>query len=272
MLPKLAVFDVDGTLVSYDGGCSPAVRTALTRLRSAGVVTAIATGRPRQAIAETLAMVGPVDYAVCGNGSTVTHVETDRVIRRSVVPGDLTERLVPAVRNDLPGVGIAIDVDDRIVEEAGLHQRLPPRDPVPTVPDALAAIGSPVPDHQRVIFFHDDFDGDLPGLASYLEPHVDDRVDIFHAMLLPVVEVIPAGDNKAAALADLVAHIAISAADVVAVGDGVNDVEMLRWAGRSVAMAHARPEVRAAADAVTGSVEDDGVAVFVEALFEEVQQ
>ena len=89
-------------------------------------------------------------------------------------------------------------------------------------------------------------------------------------MLLPVVEVIPAGDNKAAALADLVAHIAISAADVVAVGDGVNDVEMLRWAGRSVAMAHARPEVRAAADQVTGSVEDDGVAVFVEALFEEV--
>ena len=104
MLPKLAVFDVDGTLVSYDGGCSPAVRTALTRLRSAGVVTAIATGRPRQAIAETLAMVGPVDYAVCGNGSTVTHVETDRVIRRSVVPGDLTERLVPAVRGAVPRV------------------------------------------------------------------------------------------------------------------------------------------------------------------------
>ena len=269
VLPKLAVFDVDGTLVSFDGTGSPGGRDALARLRRAGVVTAIATGRGRQEIAETIAKVGQVDYAVCGNGSTVTHVETGTIIRKSVVPPDLTERVVPAVRRDLPGVGIAIELEDRVVEEVGLHHRLPPREPVPTVPDALAAVGSPVPEHQRVIFFHDDFDGDLPGLAARVRPHLDHRVDLFHGALLPLVEIIPAGDNKAAALADLVAHLAVTAADVVAVGDGVNDVEMLRWAGRSVAMANARAEVQAAADHVTGSVESGGVAVFVEGLFAE---
>jgi hydroxymethylpyrimidine pyrophosphatase-like HAD family hydrolase len=48
---------------------------------------------------------------------------------------------------------------------------------------------------------------------------------------------------------------------VLAIGDGRNDVEMLRWAGRGVAMGQAVEEVRAAADAVTATVQDDGVAV-----------
>jgi len=48
--------------------------------------------------------------------------------------------------------------------------------------------------------------------------------------------------------------------DVLAIGDGRNDIEMLEWAGRGVAMGQAPPEVREIADAVTGSVEEDGAA------------
>ncbi|MGW9157307.1 HAD family hydrolase [Microbacterium sp. NPDC055665] len=74
------------------------------------------------------------------------------------------------------------------------------------------------------------------------------------------------GVTKATGLARLCEHLGIGRADVVAFGDALNDVEMLRWAGRGVAMAHAEPVVQAAADETTASNDDDGVAQVIERL------
>ena len=81
---------------------------------------------------------------------------------------------------------------------------------------------------------------------------------------LPIVDVSPRGDNKAVALEVLVDHLGISAADVVAFGDGGNDIEMLQWAGTGVAMGNAGSHVQDAADHVTATVEAGGVAAFLE--------
>jgi len=69
------------------------------------------------------------------------------------------------------------------------------------------------------------------------------------------------GLSKVVALAEICALEGVAAADVVAFGDDVNDVEMLRWAGRGVAMGQAPLEVQEAADDVTETVDNDGVAV-----------
>ncbi len=68
------------------------------------------------------------------------------------------------------------------------------------------------------------------------------------------LDIAPEGVNKASALAEVAAELGVGAADVLAFGDGRNDIEMLRWAGRGVAMGQAPTEVRAAADDVTGPV------------------
>ena len=65
------------------------------------------------------------------------------------------------------------------------------------------------------------------------------------------LDIAPEGVNKATALAQVAADLGVQAEDVLAAGDGRNDIEMLQWAGRSVAMAEAPPEVRAVADAVS---------------------
>lgn len=77
---------------------------------------------------------------------------------------------------------------------------------------------------------------------------------------LVALQIGPEGASKLAGLAALAAELGVAPSDVLAIGDGPNDVEMLRWAGRGVAMANASDEVRAVADAVTDSVQDDGVA------------
>jgi len=77
----------------------------------------------------------------------------------------------------------------------------------------------------------------------------------------------PIGVDKASGLSVVCAHLGIDQADVLALGDGRNDIEMLAWAGRGVAMGQAVDEVRGIADAVTGSVQEDGVATELRRYF-----
>jgi hydroxymethylpyrimidine pyrophosphatase-like HAD family hydrolase len=72
------------------------------------------------------------------------------------------------------------------------------------------------------------------------------------------LDIAPAGADKATALADVAARLGVDRRDVLALGDGRNDLEMLRWAGRGVAMADAPPEVQQAADHVTCAFHDGG--------------
>src|SRR5690606_26053547 len=76
----------------------------------------------------------------------------------------------------------------------------------------------------------------------------------------------PLGVSKATGLEAVRRHLGVDPADTIAVGDGYNDLEMLRWAGRGVAMGNADDVVRAAADEVTNSVADDGVVPVLRAL------
>jgi hydroxymethylpyrimidine pyrophosphatase-like HAD family hydrolase len=74
------------------------------------------------------------------------------------------------------------------------------------------------------------------------------------------LDIAPDGVNKATGLAEVAAGFGVSAADVLAIGDGRNDIEMLRWAGRGVAIGDAPDEVKAAADYVTGTIDEGGPA------------
>jgi HAD superfamily hydrolase (TIGR01484 family) len=78
------------------------------------------------------------------------------------------------------------------------------------------------------------------------------------------LDLAPEGVSKASGLESVCARLGLTAADVLAVGDGLNDLEMLRWAGRGVAMGGSPPQVLDAADDVTGSVHEDGVADEIE--------
>lgn len=271
-IPKLAVFDIDGTLVDYDGKGTAANRQALERLRAAGATVAIATGRPAALLDETVKEIGDVDYAVCSNGATITSVATGELLREVALPREVIERIVTGVRASVPGVGVALELPDRTIEEAGFARRVPPSRHDEPVDDVLQELDVTSSSVQRVIFFHDDFDADLPALAAKIRPHIDDRCDLFHGVMLPLVEVDSAGNHKAAALDVLADHLGIDAADAVAFGDGKNDIEMLQWAGIGVAMANAHDDTKAVADVVTGSVVDGGVATFVNGLFGELDE
>jgi hydroxymethylpyrimidine pyrophosphatase-like HAD family hydrolase len=81
------------------------------------------------------------------------------------------------------------------------------------------------------------------------------------------LDLAPAGVSKASALADIAAALDVDRSEVLAIGDGRNDISMLMWAGRGVAMGQAPSSVRDAADDVTAPLDEDGVAVELDRWF-----
>jgi hydroxymethylpyrimidine pyrophosphatase-like HAD family hydrolase len=104
---------------------------------------------------------------------------------------------------------------------------------------------------------------DFVALAERLGLHGTDYVVGWTAWL----DLAPVGVSKASGLQYVARELGIDAADVLAIGDGRNDIEMLRWVGRGVAMGQAIDVVREAADAVTATVADDGAAVELSRYF-----
>src|SRR5690606_27011129 len=104
---------------------------------------------------------------------------------------------------------------------------------------------------------------DFIGTAAKLGLHGTDYVVGWSAW----IDFAPEGISKASGLQLVCDELGVDPADVLAIGDGRNDLEMLRWAGRGVAMGQAIDEVREAADAVTETVYDDGVATEIDRWF-----
>jgi hydroxymethylpyrimidine pyrophosphatase-like HAD family hydrolase len=104
-------------------------------------------------------------------------------------------------------------------------------------------------------------------LVAVADAAVGDLVTVTHSSL-PLLEISAAGVTKASTLALLCDELGIAADEVVGVGDMPNDLPMLTWAGTSYAMANAHPTVRATADHVAASNDDDGVAGVIEGLLD----
>lgn len=239
----------------------------LERIRSARIPMAIATGRPLALAEHTLQQIGGAGWAACGNGASLLEVATGRLYRDACLPAELVEPVIEGLRELVPGVGFAIETTDGVVEEDGFADRVPPSPHDPPVADALAVVQASGAGVRKIIPFHSDYDHRLSELAALTEGLIDDRCEVQYGML-PIVEVATAGEHKAVALQVLTDHLGITPADVIAFGDGGNDVDMLIWAGTGVAMGSARDEVKAIANVATESVEDDGVAIFLEPILE----
>lgn len=264
-MPRLVVFDVDGTLIGADGHLHVRTRAALDGLRARRVPIALATGRPMVVAAATLEQVGGADWMACSNGSVVFETATGRLLRDRCLPDDVVEPVVTGLRRRVPGIRFAIELSHTMIEEHGFARRVPEAYPGPSVDDALEVLRASPAMVRRLIPFHDDYDHRLADLATIVEEFIDDRCAV-HFGGLPIVDIAPSGDHKAIALEELIRHLGIDRSEVLAFGDGLNDVQMLTWAGTGVAMGGADPRVHDAADHVTDDVAAFGVARFLEPL------
>ena len=254
--------DVDGTLLDAGGVIAPAVRATVRRcLPDAHVV--VATGRSVLGTLAVLEALGLADgTAVCSNGAV-------RVDVASGVPTALADfdpaPALGTLDEALPGARYAVE---RLGEGHLVSGEFPPGALTGTTVAAerIAMVREPT---TRAIAWWSGLDVLNARLAlEHIElPGATATLDLLHLGGNAWLTMVARGVSKASALAVVCNEVGVARADVLAIGDGTNDIEMLRWAGRGVAMGQAPAEVRDAADAVAAPVGEDGVARELERWF-----
>lgn len=242
--------DVDGTIVDYDNEMTDAVREVVRATADAGMHCVISTGRAVPGVMDAVAKLGFSDgLAVASNGSVVFSYDPVKILHT------VTFDAGPAVRalmEAVPDAAVA-------VENVGTGYRMNKAFPDGELSGVIShepvedLIAEPV---SRVIVRSPDASAEeFAELAHSLGLEGTNYYVGYTAWL----DLAPEGVSKAAGLEKICAELGVDRKDVLAIGDGSNDVEMLEWAGRGVAMGHAPLHVQSVADDVTETVENDGV-------------
>lgn len=261
--PRLIATDLDGTLVRSDLTISERSVAALARAVAAGIEVAVVTGRPVRWLTQVFRYVPRRGLVIAANGAVVYDPAADEVVDARPLPAGLVAELIDRLRGTRPDVRFAVELDGgrRMLHEPGYRHR-------PALPDTGSAeaplvellASTPVKLLARC------HGGDPDEFALVVREAVAGLVEVTHSSYSGLAEISAPGVTKASGLAWLADRLGVRAADVVAFGDMPNDVPMLDWAGCGVAVGNAHPLVRAAADVVTASNDEDGVAVYVEQL------
>ena len=260
---RLVASDLDGTLLRPDITISERTRTAIRRVRGAGVTFVAVTGRPPRSVRELSGHLGLDGIAICANGALVYDLDADVLLDQTLIARDITLRIVRGLRQAAPGVIFAWEDADGFGKEPGWAGRpLLSTDQV-EVGDPLQLLTAPV---AKVLVRHPRMDFDE--LAARARAVAGDEAVITWSTR-ELVEVSAAGVTKASALERVCDRLGIARGEVLAVGDNENDLPMLQWAGRSAAVANASENVLAAVDEITASNLDDGVALLLERLLDQ---
>lgn len=258
---ELVATDLDGTLLTADGHVSQRTRSALARLDARGIALALVSGRPPRFVRRLAQELGIGCYAICCNGALVYDRTHHEALHHHTLPSDVAQQLVNDLQRELPEAGFAVErgelfgwdatyaaIDSRYVDADGL------------LAEAAALCCEPV---TKLIVRHPRLEPE--DLLPLVRAVVGAAALVTHSGAA-FVEISAQGVEKSLGLAALCDHIGVRAGGVLAFGDMPNDLPLLRWAGWGVAVANAHPDVLQAADEVTRSNQEDGVALVLERL------
>ncbi len=266
MLPALIATDVDGTLLDDDERVTSRTRQAVRAAVAAGVQFVLATGRPPRWVSPVVEALGFAPMAVCANGAVIYDPDQDRIISARTLDIDVLTELAEIATRVIPGAGLAVERVGRSAHDSATpqfvsspgyeHAWLNPDNTEVSIEDLLSA-----PAVKLLIRKAGARSSDM---AAELAKHIGIQGDITYSTNNGLIEINPLGTSKATGVEEVARPLGITAEDVIAFGDMPNDIPMLLWAGHGVAMGNAHPDAIAAANEVTATNADDGLARVLE--------
>jgi Cof subfamily protein (haloacid dehalogenase superfamily) len=256
MRVRLIATDLDGTLLRSDGSLSERSRAALKAARQAGLELICVTGRPPRRVREVAHDAGLSGLCICSNGALIYDLASESVVSQTRLSAAVAHALVRGLRDAAPGVSFAVEAG----LDYGRELDYAVYDQIDRVSDEMRrddAIALSAEGVTKLLVQHPELSHEeLLAITSRIAA---EAAVVTHSTT-QMVEVSAAGVTKSMALAQLCQERSIGQDEVIAFGDMPNDLPMLRWAGHAVAVANAHPEVRAAADEIAGTNDEDGVA------------
>ncbi|MBO4430246.1 MAG: HAD family phosphatase [Bacteroidaceae bacterium] len=264
---KLIAVDLDGTLVRNDQSISQRTVDTLIRVQEMGVKVAVASGRPTFGtahVAETLRLDEFGGYVMSYNGGEIYDWGTKSLLHAQTLDENVIPYLYMCAREH--GMPIMTYIEKEVVSEVDNNEYIQysvmrNRMTLRKVDDFVKAVegagivkciivGSPTL---------------LPALETKMQERLKGKAGVFRSEPF-FLEIVPMGIDKGKGLSILLDKIGMKKSEIIAFGDGYNDTSMLQFAGMGIAMGNAAEEIKKAADMVTLSNNDDGVAIALEKL------
>lgn len=270
---KLLVLDVDGTLLNEAKEISKRTLAALLKVQQMGVRIVLASGRPTYGLlplAKSLELGNYGGYLVSYNGCQIISVQNGEILFERRINPELVPYLEKKARKN--NFALLTYHDDTLVTDSPENrhvQREAALNNLQIIREDEFSTGIDFAPCKCVLVSDDE--EALIDLEAYWKKRLDGTMDVFRSERY-FLEVVPCGIDKANTLGALLDMLKVKRDEVMAIGDGVCDVTMIQLAGMGVAMGHSPESVKACADYVTVSNEDDGVAQAVEkAILAEVR-
>lgn len=267
--PGIIALDLDGTLLDENHEISDRTVAVLQRMQERGALPVISTGRSYEAVLPFQERLGLNNPVICYNGAMICDGASGAVLHEAYLPDDIARYALSLTRS-------------RGIHYQGFHKGallFEKRGPESEFYEALTGLTGQVVnfDDREALNFTKALligppgrpSGEWPELGE-IQKNLEERFGprLYTAFSRPFfLELINGEASKARALERLGGERGIGPERIAAFGDGFNDVEMLSYAGISVAMANAPEEVKGRARFVTESNNDDGVAAFLESRY-----
>ncbi|WP_328798980.1 HAD family hydrolase [Puerhibacterium puerhi] len=279
-LPRVVATDLDGTLLRSDGTVSARTRRVLAQVEAAGVELVMVTARPPRWLGEVADAAGGHGRVICLGGAAVWDLASGRALDVRGFDDAVARALVADLRAAVPGVRLAFERVDGPTFDPGFRATADDDAAAgPVAPEA--SLGADAPPVAKILArAGGDGASRAAGSGPATAPHAPtaaqeafldrvrevagERAHLAYSGAAGLAELLAPTVTKDAALARWCARLGVEAADVWAFGDMPNDLPMLRWAGRAIAVGNAHPHVLAEADAVVGDNDADGVAEALE--------
>ena len=260
---KMIALDIDGTLASSSHTLLQKTQEAIIAAQEKGLKVVLASGRPTPGmmrLAKALKLDEFGGFVLSYNGGRITNMATGAVVHEVfLTPEEAHEIYDLAKENKVnvmayDGEEIITEDDDEYIQLESNINEMPLKRTADfkkaVINQTIKTLTTGAPEHLAEVEKH------------YIEKF-GDRFSICRSMPF-FLEVMPQGINKAMSLGRLLNLLGMTPEEMVACGDGFNDIEMIKYAGLGVAMGNAVAEVKAVADYVTKSNDDNGIVDVIE--------
>jgi Cof subfamily protein (haloacid dehalogenase superfamily) len=258
---ELIASDLDGTLLRSDGSVSQRTKDAVRAAVVAGFKVVLSSGRPPRTVVPIADQLGLKGLAVCSNGAILYDLDRKEAFGHRHVPQGALKNIIAKLREREPNVSFATEYGHRVGAEpnfprpetwvSGLDPRI--GDIESLTADSLIKLAIHHPDHA------------VERLAALAREVAGDELSVTFSGQ-HFIEVAAAGVSKALGLAQVCERLQVDPKRVVAFGDMPNDLAMLSFVGRGIAVGNAHPDVIAEGHETTATNDEDGVARVIEQL------
>lgn len=267
---KLVATDMDGTFLDDDKNIPEENMKVLRECAAAGIEVVPATGRAMKGIPEAIKNLPGVRYAITTNGAVVADLKAGVIADARRIPVDLAVRIMTIARTSQDDImydayidGIAYTMDcfyqnlERYVHTPGMVALV--RSTRKVVPDNIDYVLERNTEIDKINMYFPSMDA-----RSRMRKVLSEIPGIFVSSSIPNnLEINAAGADKGGALLRLAEFLGIKREETMALGDGENDLSMIQAAGIGVAMENGEEDVKAAADYITVTNNEAGVAAAI---------